>query len=164
MFWRFSSSICSLHASHLLPSYSLFMWCFSQELQEKLTEVHKELSHLRTKCADREALISTLKVELQNVLHCWEKEKGRAAQSESELQKLSQTFRKDTEVSPRQKGTGRPFTDPSPVYCIAPVTGVTHIWFNLKNVLSVTLWNAPHSCKITSSVPLPCPNLWEKKR
>ncbi|KAH0519932.1 Coiled-coil domain-containing protein 171 [Microtus ochrogaster] len=69
----------------------------TKELQEKLTEVHKELSHLRTKCADREALISTLKVELQNVLHCWEKEKARAAQSENELQKLSQTFRKDTE-------------------------------------------------------------------
>nr|XP_048308969.1 coiled-coil domain-containing protein 171 isoform X1 [Myodes glareolus] len=68
-----------------------------KELQEKLTEVHKELSHLRTKCADREALISTLKVELQNVLHCWEKEKVRAAQCENELQKLSQAFRKDTE-------------------------------------------------------------------
>lgn len=80
------------------------MWYFWQELQEKLTEVHKELSHLRTKCADREALISTLKVELQNVLHCWEKEKARAAQSESELQKLSQAFRKDTEVSPDSRG------------------------------------------------------------
>ncbi|KAM7324781.1 hypothetical protein ACRRTK_017086 [Alexandromys fortis] len=72
-----------------------------KELQEKLTEVHKELSHLRTKCADREALISTLKVELQNVLHCWEKEKAQAAQSENELQKLSQTFRKDTEPEPK---------------------------------------------------------------
>lgn len=82
---------------------------------------------MRTKCADREALISTLKVELQNVLHCWEKEKARAAQSESELQKLSQAFRKDTEVSPRQQGAGRPFTDWSPVYWHAPVTAVTHI-------------------------------------
>ncbi|XP_032333569.1 coiled-coil domain-containing protein 171 isoform X8 [Camelus ferus] len=68
-----------------------------KDLQDKLADVNKELSHLRTKCADREALISTLKVELQNVLHCWEKEKVRAAQSESELQKLSQTFHKDTE-------------------------------------------------------------------
>ncbi|ELV09575.1 hypothetical protein TREES_T100021335 [Tupaia chinensis] len=69
----------------------------NEELQDKLTDVNKELSHLRTKCADRDALISTLKVELQNVLHCWEKEKVRAAQSESELQKLSQAFHKDTE-------------------------------------------------------------------
>ncbi|XP_027472691.1 coiled-coil domain-containing protein 171 isoform X7 [Zalophus californianus] len=68
-----------------------------KDLQEKLADVSKELSHLRTKCADREALISTLKVELQNVLHCWEKEKARAAQSESELQKLAQAFQKDTE-------------------------------------------------------------------
>uniref|UniRef100_A0A2K6FL21 Coiled-coil domain containing 171 n=1 Tax=Propithecus coquereli TaxID=379532 RepID=A0A2K6FL21_PROCO len=68
-----------------------------KELQDKLADGNKELSHLRTKCADREALISTLKVELQNVLHCWEKEKAQAAQSESELQKLSQAFHKDTE-------------------------------------------------------------------
>ncbi|KAM4847159.1 coiled-coil domain-containing protein 171 isoform X2 [Urocitellus parryii] len=68
-----------------------------KELQDKITDAHKELSHLRTKCADREALISTLKMELQNVLHCWEKEKARAAQCESELQKLSQAFHKDTE-------------------------------------------------------------------
>ncbi|KAL0607365.1 Coiled-coil domain-containing protein 171, partial [Plecturocebus cupreus] len=69
----------------------------NEELQDKLADVNKELTHLRTKCADREALISTLKVELQNVLHCWEKEKARAAQSESELQKLSQAFHKDAE-------------------------------------------------------------------
>uniref|UniRef100_A0A8I3NMB8 Coiled-coil domain containing 171 n=2 Tax=Canis lupus familiaris TaxID=9615 RepID=A0A8I3NMB8_CANLF len=68
-----------------------------KDLQDKLADVSKELSHLRTKCADREALVSTLKVELQNVLHCWEKEKTRAAQSESELQKLAQAFHKDTE-------------------------------------------------------------------
>uniref|UniRef100_A0A2R9CN53 Coiled-coil domain containing 171 n=1 Tax=Pan paniscus TaxID=9597 RepID=A0A2R9CN53_PANPA len=68
-----------------------------KELQDKLADVNKELSHLHTKCADREALISTLKVELQNVLHCWEKEKAQAAQSESELQKLSQAFHKDAE-------------------------------------------------------------------
>ncbi|XP_054439158.1 coiled-coil domain-containing protein 171 [Pteronotus mesoamericanus] len=68
-----------------------------KDLQDKLADVSKELSHLRTKCADREALISTLKVELQNVLHCWEKEKAQAAQSDCELQKLSQAFHKDAE-------------------------------------------------------------------
>lgn len=76
------------------------LFCIWQDLQDKLADVSKELSHLRTKCADREALISTLKAELQNVLHRWEKEKARAAQSESELQKLSQAFQKDAEVSP----------------------------------------------------------------
>lgn len=83
--------------------YSLFIWCLQQYLQDKLADVNKELSHLRTKCADREAQISTLKVELQNVLHCWEKEKARAAQSESELQKRSQTFHTDTEVLPETR-------------------------------------------------------------
>ncbi|XP_007952352.1 coiled-coil domain-containing protein 171 [Orycteropus afer afer] len=68
-----------------------------KDLQGKLADVNKELSHLHTKCADRDALISTLKMELQNVLHCWEKEKARAAQTEGELQKLSQAFHKDAE-------------------------------------------------------------------
>lgn len=65
---------------------------------------------MRTKCADREALISTLKVELQNVLHCWEKEKAQAAQSDCELQKLSQAFHKETEVLPETRGlSGKAF-------------------------------------------------------
>lgn len=96
----------------LWSSHHLFVWCLQQDLQDKLGDVSKELSHLRTKCADREALINTLKVELQNVLHCWEKEKARAAQSESELQKLSQAFHKDTEVLPGTRGlSGRPRTN-----------------------------------------------------
>ncbi|XP_023614675.1 LOW QUALITY PROTEIN: coiled-coil domain-containing protein 171 [Myotis lucifugus] len=68
-----------------------------KDLQDKLADANKELSHLRSKCADREALVGTLKVELQNVLHCWEKEKAQAAQSQCELQKLSQAFHKDSE-------------------------------------------------------------------
>lgn len=92
--------LCNLGPFTGRPSCSLSILHLGQDLQDKLADVSKELSHLRTKCADREALISTLKVELQNVLHCWEKEKARAAQSESELQKLAQAFQKDTEVLP----------------------------------------------------------------
>lgn len=96
--------LAGLHANLVL-----YLW---QDLQDKLADVSKELSHLRTKCADREALVSTLKVELQNVLHCWEKEKTRAAQSESELQKLAQAFHKDTEVLlEMQCPAGRDFTN-----------------------------------------------------
>ncbi|XP_006864542.1 PREDICTED: coiled-coil domain-containing protein 171-like [Chrysochloris asiatica] len=69
----------------------------TKDFQDKLADANKELSHFRTKCADRDALVSTLKMELQNVLHCWEKEKTRAAQCEGELQKLSQAFHKDAE-------------------------------------------------------------------
>ncbi|XP_072512024.1 coiled-coil domain-containing protein 171 isoform X2 [Notamacropus eugenii] len=68
-----------------------------KEAQDKLVNVNQELNHLRTKYADRESIIGTLKVELQNVLHCWEKEKMRVAQSENEIQKLSQAFHKDIE-------------------------------------------------------------------
>lgn len=97
----FSMYLClDPHSFTGRASCNLFIWYLWQDLQDKLADVNKELSHLRTKCADREALISTLKVELQNVLHCWEKEKARAAQSESELQKLSQAVHKDTEVLP----------------------------------------------------------------
>ncbi|XP_074851031.1 coiled-coil domain-containing protein 171 isoform X2 [Carettochelys insculpta] len=72
----------------------------SQELKEvrdSLADASEELNHLRTKCADREALISTLKMELQNVLHCWEKEKVRATESENEIRKLTRAYQKDTE-------------------------------------------------------------------
>ncbi|XP_027718840.1 coiled-coil domain-containing protein 171 isoform X7 [Vombatus ursinus] len=68
-----------------------------KEAQDKLVNVNQELNHLRTKYADRESIIGTLKMELQNVLHCWEKEKMRGAQSENEIQKLSQAFHKDIE-------------------------------------------------------------------
>ncbi|XP_074053649.1 coiled-coil domain-containing protein 171 isoform X1 [Macrotis lagotis] len=68
-----------------------------KEAQEKLVNVNQELNHVRTKYADRESIIGTLKVELQNVLHCWEKEKVRVAQCENEIQKLSQAFHKDIE-------------------------------------------------------------------
>ncbi|XP_043833055.1 coiled-coil domain-containing protein 171 isoform X2 [Dromiciops gliroides] len=68
-----------------------------KEAQDKLVNVNQELNHLRNKYADRESIIGTLKVELQNVLHCWEKEKMRVTQSENEIQKLSQAFHKDIE-------------------------------------------------------------------
>uniref|UniRef100_A0A8D0BJB0 Coiled-coil domain containing 171 n=1 Tax=Salvator merianae TaxID=96440 RepID=A0A8D0BJB0_SALMN len=68
-----------------------------QEAQNKLADVLKELNHWQARCADRESLIATLKMELQNVLHCWEKEKTRSTESENELQKLKQAYKKDTE-------------------------------------------------------------------
>ncbi|KAM7166078.1 coiled-coil domain-containing protein 171 isoform 3-T4 [Macrochelys suwanniensis] len=68
-----------------------------KEAQDNLADANEELNHLRTKCADREALTGTLKMELQNVLHCWEKEKVRATESENEIQKLTRAYQKDTE-------------------------------------------------------------------
>ncbi|XP_063151113.1 coiled-coil domain-containing protein 171 [Candoia aspera] len=72
----------------------------TQELQEahdNLTDASKELNNLQTKYTDRESLIATLKIELQNVLHCWEKEKVCCTEYKNEIQKLTQAYEKDTE-------------------------------------------------------------------
>ncbi|XP_060125229.1 coiled-coil domain-containing protein 171 isoform X2 [Zootoca vivipara] len=68
-----------------------------QEVKSSLTGASKELTHLQAKSADRESLIATLKKELQNVLHCWEKEKVRSEESEHDIQKLAQAYEKDAE-------------------------------------------------------------------
>uniref|UniRef100_A0A8C3K6R7 Coiled-coil domain containing 171 n=1 Tax=Calidris pygmaea TaxID=425635 RepID=A0A8C3K6R7_9CHAR len=71
------------------------MCALSQD--NNLTDANKELNHLHTKCADRETLIGTLKMELQNARQCWEKEKVRATESENEIQKLTRAYQKDVE-------------------------------------------------------------------
>lgn len=146
---KFSSCILFLCRYSLLgglPTISSFL---QQELQDKLADVNKELSHSRTKCADREALIGTLKVELQNVLHCWEKEKARAAQSESDLQKLSQASRKDTEVSPEARSLSvktPPFdTFTSTRWLFSPVFDLIE-----KICLNAVFWHVPESREISS--------------
>ncbi|XP_076218249.1 coiled-coil domain-containing protein 171 isoform X3 [Aptenodytes patagonicus] len=68
-----------------------------KEAQDNLADANKELNHLHTKCADRETLIETLKMELQNVRQCWEKEKVHATESENEIQKLTRAYQKDME-------------------------------------------------------------------
>uniref|UniRef100_A0A8C3EE93 Coiled-coil domain containing 171 n=1 Tax=Corvus moneduloides TaxID=1196302 RepID=A0A8C3EE93_CORMO len=68
-----------------------------KEAQGTMADANKELNHLHTKCADRETLIETLKMELQDVQQCWEKEQVRAAESENEIQKLTRAYQKDME-------------------------------------------------------------------
>ncbi|NXO57067.1 CC171 protein, partial [Aramus guarauna] len=68
-----------------------------KEAQDNLADANKELNHLHTKCAERETLIGTLKMELQNVRQRWEKEKVRATESEKEIQKLTRAYQKDME-------------------------------------------------------------------
>ncbi|XP_059692812.1 coiled-coil domain-containing protein 171 isoform X4 [Haemorhous mexicanus] len=45
-----------------------------KEAQDAMADANKELNYLHTKCTDRETLIETLKMELQDVQQCWEKE------------------------------------------------------------------------------------------
>uniref|UniRef100_U3JVM4 Coiled-coil domain containing 171 n=1 Tax=Ficedula albicollis TaxID=59894 RepID=U3JVM4_FICAL len=68
-----------------------------KEAQDSLADANKELNHLHAKCADRETLIETLKMELQDVQQCWEKEQVRATESENEIQKLTRAYQKDME-------------------------------------------------------------------
>ncbi|KAM6034401.1 LOW QUALITY PROTEIN: coiled-coil domain-containing protein 171 [Chlamydotis macqueenii] len=68
-----------------------------KEAQDNLAHANKELNHLHMKCADRETLIGTLEVELQNVRQYWEKEKECATESENEIQKLTKAYQKDME-------------------------------------------------------------------
>ncbi|XP_062456256.1 coiled-coil domain-containing protein 171 isoform X2 [Rhea pennata] len=68
-----------------------------KETRDNLADANEELNHLHTKCVDRETLIGTLKMELQNVLQCWEKEKVRATECENEIQKLTRAYQKDME-------------------------------------------------------------------
>ncbi|XP_074426581.1 coiled-coil domain-containing protein 171 isoform X2 [Larus michahellis] len=68
-----------------------------KEAEDNLSDANKELNHLHAKCADRETLIGTLKMELQNVRQCWEKEKVHATESENEIQKLTRAYQKDVE-------------------------------------------------------------------
>ncbi|XP_053226233.1 coiled-coil domain-containing protein 171 isoform X2 [Podarcis raffonei] len=68
-----------------------------QEVKNSLAGANNELTHWQAKSADRECLIATLKKELQNLLHCWEKEKVRCEESEHDIQKLAQAYEKDTE-------------------------------------------------------------------
>uniref|UniRef100_A0A8B9GPD5 Coiled-coil domain containing 171 n=1 Tax=Amazona collaria TaxID=241587 RepID=A0A8B9GPD5_9PSIT len=68
-----------------------------KEAQDNLADAKKELNHLHTKCADRETLIGTLKIELLNVRQCWEKEKVCVTESENEIQKLTRAYQKDME-------------------------------------------------------------------
>uniref|UniRef100_A0A6I8PP72 Coiled-coil domain containing 171 n=1 Tax=Ornithorhynchus anatinus TaxID=9258 RepID=A0A6I8PP72_ORNAN len=68
-----------------------------KEAEDNAAVANKELSRLHPKIAEREAVISTLKTELQKVLHCWEKEKVRVRESENEIQKLAKTYHEDAE-------------------------------------------------------------------
>ncbi|KAM9367327.1 coiled-coil domain-containing protein 171 [Phaethornis superciliosus] len=68
-----------------------------KEAQDHLADANKELNHLHTKCVERETLIGSLKMELQNVQQCWEKEKVRATEFENEIQKLTMAYQEDME-------------------------------------------------------------------
>ncbi|KAK6493340.1 coiled-coil domain-containing protein 171-like [Huso huso] len=68
-----------------------------QEAQQNLSDASKELSVLRSECADREALVGKAEMELQNVRHHWDTENMCAMKAENEIQKLTKVHQKDSE-------------------------------------------------------------------
>uniref|UniRef100_H2ZUG0 Coiled-coil domain containing 171 n=1 Tax=Latimeria chalumnae TaxID=7897 RepID=H2ZUG0_LATCH len=81
-------------------SHKTMVWSQNKKLEEtkeKLVGANKELSHLHAECAEKEALIGAMKMELQNLQHFWEKERVRATEAENEIQKFSLAYQKDTE-------------------------------------------------------------------
>ncbi|NWX90080.1 CC171 protein, partial [Nothoprocta pentlandii] len=91
-----TSNEVTLALVKFLPAF-LSYFSVVQDAQDNLADANKELNHLHTKCVDRDTLIGTLKMELQKVLQCWEKEKVRATESENEIQKLTRAYQKDME-------------------------------------------------------------------
>lgn len=90
--WKVAFYRVKFISAFLLNSFVL------QEVQDTMADTKKELNYLHTKCADRETLIETLKMELQDVQQCWEKEQVHATESENEIQKLTRAYQKDMEV------------------------------------------------------------------
>ncbi|RXM98883.1 Coiled-coil domain-containing protein 171 [Acipenser ruthenus] len=68
-----------------------------KEVQQNLSDASKELSVLRSECADREALVGKAEMELQNVRHHWDTENMCAMKAENEIQKLTKVHQKDSE-------------------------------------------------------------------
>lgn len=106
--WPFTSSDAehwskvTFYRVKFLPAF-LFHASVIQEAQDNLADANKELNHLHTECAYKETLMGTLKMELQNVRQCWEKEKVHATESENEIQKLTRAYQKDMEVLPETR-------------------------------------------------------------
>lgn len=106
--WLFTSSDAehwtkiTSYPVKFLPTF-LFLAFILQKAQDNLADANKELNHLHNKYADRETLIGALKMELQNVRQCWEKEKVRATESENEIQQLTGAYQKDMEVLPETR-------------------------------------------------------------
>ncbi|XP_078386435.1 coiled-coil domain-containing protein 171 isoform X1 [Cetorhinus maximus] len=68
-----------------------------EKVHEDLTAANKKLNHWRSECSEKDALIDTMNMELQNVKHNFEREKNSIAEAKNEIQKLTRAHQKDTE-------------------------------------------------------------------
>ncbi|XP_056375568.1 coiled-coil domain-containing protein 171 [Hyla sarda] len=68
-----------------------------ENIQSEQLICEKEIQSLSAACAERESRIAQLQTELVKARDTWEREKRRALESEHGIQKITQSFQKDTE-------------------------------------------------------------------
>ncbi|XP_072373595.1 coiled-coil domain-containing protein 171 isoform X1 [Scyliorhinus torazame] len=81
-------------------AYKELIWSQNEnheKVHEDLTAANKKLNHWRSECSEKDALIDTMNMELQNVKHGFGREKNSVAEAKNEIQKLSRAHQKDTE-------------------------------------------------------------------
>ncbi|XP_067886606.1 coiled-coil domain-containing protein 171-like isoform X2 [Heterodontus francisci] len=81
-------------------SYKELIWSQNEnreKVQEDLAAANKKLNNWRSECAEKDALIDNMSVELQNVKHCFQREKSSIAEAKNEIQNLTRAHQKDLE-------------------------------------------------------------------
>ncbi|XP_078070034.1 coiled-coil domain-containing protein 171 [Mustelus asterias] len=81
-------------------AYKELIWSQNEnheKVHEDLTAANKKINNWRSECSEKDALIDTLNMELQNMKHNFEREKNVVAEARNEIQKLTRSHQKDTE-------------------------------------------------------------------
>ncbi|XP_032874166.1 coiled-coil domain-containing protein 171 isoform X6 [Amblyraja radiata] len=81
-------------------AYKELIWSRNEnreKIQEELAVTNKKLNHWRSECAEKDALIDAMSMDLQNVKHCFEREKNSIVEAKNEIQKLTRAHQVDVE-------------------------------------------------------------------
>ncbi|XP_055488322.1 coiled-coil domain-containing protein 171-like isoform X2 [Leucoraja erinacea] len=81
-------------------AYKELIWSRNEnreKIQEELAVTNKKLNHWRSECAEKDALIDAMSMDLQNVKHCFEREKNSNVEAKNEIQKLTRAHQVDVE-------------------------------------------------------------------
>uniref|UniRef100_UPI00398F6BFA coiled-coil domain-containing protein 171-like isoform X2 n=1 Tax=Pristiophorus japonicus TaxID=55135 RepID=UPI00398F6BFA len=81
-------------------AYKELIWSRNEnreKVQEDLAAANKKLNHWHSECADKDALIDAMRMDLQNVKHCFEREKSSIVEAKNEIQKLMRAHQMEME-------------------------------------------------------------------
>ncbi|XP_051876146.1 coiled-coil domain-containing protein 171-like isoform X2 [Pristis pectinata] len=81
-------------------AYKELIWSRNEnceKVQEELAAANKKLNHWRSECAEKDALIDAMSMDLQNVKRCFEREKNSIVEAKNEIQKLTSAHQVDVE-------------------------------------------------------------------